>query len=165
MKQLHAYTIILYILIISACVSTNKNTSTNNLRLNQYTFSEVDSLLKIEPRPIAVFLHTSWCAFCKNMEHTTFTDPSVLAFLNDKYYFVSFDGEQKEPVNFRNHIFKFKPNGRNSGTHELAFTLGQIDGNLSYPTFVLLNQKYEIEFQHSAFISKKEMKNILSLSP
>ena len=73
----------------------------------------------------------------------------------------SFDGEQKEEVRFNQRDFAFRPSGRNSGTHELATALGSINGELTYPSFVLLNPQYEITFQHNAFLNAREMKVVL----
>lgn len=117
--------------------------------------------MAIEQRPVAVFLHTEWCRFCKNMEQTTFQNKQVVELLNERYYFVSFDGEQKESVTFRSHRFQYQPSGRNTGTHELAIALGTINGSLAYPAFVILNPDYEIVFQHNAFLTAKELANIL----
>lgn len=97
------------------------------------------------------------------MEQTTFQNEKVIQLLNKKYYFLSFDGEQKESVVFKQHVFKYKPTGRNSGTHELATALGTIDGTLTYPAFVILNPQYEIVFQHNAFLNAKEMKAVLEV--
>ena len=81
--------------------------------------------------------------------------------LNKNYYFVSFDGEQKEEVKFKGHVFQFRPSGRNTGTHELAIALGSVEGNLTYPTFVLLNPAYELIFQHQAFLNAEALIGIL----
>ena len=114
-----------------------------------------------EQRPVAIFLHAKWCRFCKNMEQTTFQDADIVSLLNKNYYFISFDGEQKEEVGFRNHQFKYQPTGRDMGTHELAAALGNVDGQLVYPTFVLLNPKYEIIFQYNAFLNSQDLEKIL----
>ena len=95
------------------------------------------------------------------MEQTTFQDADIVSLLNKKYYFISFDGEQKEEVAFRNHQFKYQPTGRDMGTHELATALGNVDGQLVYPTFVLLNPKYEIVFQYNAFLNSQDLEKIL----
>lgn len=95
------------------------------------------------------------------MEQTTFQNQQVIELLNNRYYFISFDGEQKEKVTFRNHLFQYQPTGRNTGTHELATALGTIEGSLTYPAFIILNSDYEIIFQYNAFLSGQEIVRIL----
>ena len=143
-----------------SCASSEKLNSTSPV-LQHYQFSEVDSLMAKEKRSIAVFLHANWCKFCKNMEQTTFKNDAIVQLLNEQYYFISFDGEQKEKVRFNQRNFAFQPRGRNSGTHELATALGSINGELTYPSFVLLNPQYEITFQHNTFLNARKMKVIL----
>lgn len=151
---------ILALLLLTNCVSHSKHkTPTETLKYSQ--FSDLDSLMNGEQRPIAIFLQASWCKFCKNMEQTTLKDQSVIDLLNEQYYFISFDGEQKENIDFHGHQFKYQPTGRTTGTHELATALGQIDGVLTYPTFVLLNKEYEIIFQHNAFMDNLVLNKIL----
>ena len=96
------------------------------------------------------------------MLQTTFRNKEVVDFLNDSFYFISFDGEQKEDVRFNKSLFRFKRTGRDTGTHEMAEALGKMDGELKYPTFVILNDKYEIIFQHNAFMTGTEMLEVLA---
>ena len=91
-----------------------------------------------------------------------FANQEVIQQLNEKYYFVSFDGESRKSVLFRGRSFSYQPNGRNSGTHELANALGSMNGQLVYPSFVILNPAYEIIFQHNAFLGAKDMQIILA---
>lgn len=121
----------------------------------------IDSLMVIEARPIAFFIHAEWCKYCRNMEHTTFNDPDVIARLNRDYYFVSFDGESKEELVFGGIDFPYIPNGRDNGTHDLAYALGAIDGQVTYPTFTLMDTSFTIYFQHNSFLSAEEMNEVL----
>jgi len=161
MKDGIFFSLLLVIMIMTSCVSLLEKSIPSTAPLAQYQFSEVDSLMSEEERPVAVFLHATWCKYCINMEQTTFQNREVIQVLNEKYYFISFDGGQKESAMFRNRWFGFLPNGRNTGTHELAIALGTIDGQLVYPSFVVLNSDYEIVFQHGAFLDSAAMKNIL----
>lgn len=129
--------------------------------LVSHQFSELDGLMAKEQRPVAVFLHATWCNHCKNMEQTTFQHKKVIQLLHEKYYFISFDGEQKTSVNFQQHVFHYQPTGRSTGTHELAIQLGEMDGQLVYPTFLILNPKYEIVFQYNAFLGSAALVKIL----
>lgn len=96
------------------------------------------------------------------MEYTTLRNEKVVQLLNDKFYFVPFDGGYRKDIQFNGNTFSFQPNGRRSGTHELARALGTIDGALIYPTLVILNPQDEIVFQYGAYLGARQMKSILA---
>jgi thioredoxin-related protein len=131
-------------------------------QLKTYTFSEAEKLEQQQPKPIFVFVHTSWCKYCKMMENSTFKNPEVIQLLNDNFYFVSLDAEDKSPILFKNHAFKFKPKGQNSGVHELAEELGTVDGVITYPTFSILDKNNTILLQISEYTDAKTMVGLLT---
>jgi thioredoxin-related protein len=105
------------------------------------TFEEAVEKSKTEPRKIFIDVYTDWCGYCKMMDRNTFTDEKIARLLNEKFYAVKFDAEQKEPVNFRGTTFKYVANGR-GGYHELAASL--LNNQLSYPNFVFLTDDFKI---------------------
>jgi thioredoxin-related protein len=130
-------------------------------QLKTYTFEEAAKLTKENPKPFVVFIHTSWCKYCKLMENSTFKNLEITQLLNDNFYFISLDAESKKDIYFNNHTFKFKPNGQNTGIHELAAALATIDSQVVYPTLVILDSEYSIIFQKPSFINTKELLLIL----
>lgn len=102
-----------------------------------------EAVVKMEGKQKKLFIdvYTDWCGWCKKMDATTFADPRVASYLGENFYPVKFNAEQKEEIVFNNHTFKFVANGRR-GYHELAAAL--LNGKLSYPSVVFLNEKYEI---------------------
>ncbi len=105
------------------------------------TFEEALVLQEKEPRMWVIDFWTDWCGWCKRMEATTFSDPKIGAFVNENYYAVSFNAEQKEEITVKGRTYKFIENGRR-GYHELAAELMQ--GKMSYPTVVFLNRDMQI---------------------
>ena len=130
-------------------------------QLKTYSFEEAEKLSKEKPKPFVVFIHTSWCKYCKMMENSTFKSPEIISLLNDNFYFISFDAESKEDIHFNNHLFKFKPNGQNTGVHELATALATIDSEVVYPTITILQYDYSILFQKHSFLNTKELLIVL----
>lgn len=130
-------------------------------QLKTYTFSEAEKLEQQNPKPIFVFIHTSWCKYCKMMENSTFKNPEVVQLLNEHFYFVSLDAEQKSPILFKNNTFRFKPKGQNAGVHELAEELGTVDGAITYPTFSILDKNNTILLQISEYTDAKTMIGLL----
>ena len=126
-----------------------------------FTFEEVESLHQQEPKPILVFLNTDWCKICFGMKQNTFKNEEVIRVLNDDFYFIKLNGEEKKDISFLGKKFVFKPSGSKTGTHELAKELGFIDNKISYPTTTILNSKMEIGLQLNNYINSKNMYLVL----
>jgi thioredoxin-related protein len=131
-------------------------------QLHPISFEEIDNLQRIEKRKTIVFIQTDWCQFCHAMKNTTFKNEEIIKELNNTFYFVNFNAEEKRTVIFNKTVFQFKPTGNNSGTHELAIALGTINKQLNFPVLCILNSENEIIFQHSGYLKPKELKLILA---
>lgn len=105
-----------------------------------YTWEEAIAANEKEPKNIFVDVYTDWCGYCKLMDKNTFEDPKVAEYLNEHFYPVKLNAEQKEDIEFNGQTFKWVEGGRR-GIHTLAYAL--LDGNLSYPTTVFLTEKLE----------------------
>jgi thioredoxin-related protein len=130
-------------------------------QLKTYTFEEAEKLSKENPKPFVVFIHTSWCNYCKMMGNSTFKNSEIIAVLNNNFYFISLDAESKKDIHFNNHSFQFIPKGQNTGIHELATALATIDSLVVYPTITILKSDYSIVFQKHSFLSSKELLVVL----
>jgi thioredoxin-related protein len=105
------------------------------------SFEEAVEKSKTEKRKIFIDVYTDWCGWCKVMDKNTFSEPSIAKILNDKFYPVKFNAEQREDVVFMGNTFKFVASGRN-GYHELAASL--LNNKLSYPTVVFLDENFKM---------------------
>ena len=120
---------------------------TNTSKVNWLTWEqaiaklESDASKGIKPKKIFIDVYTDWCGWCTKMDKLTFQEASISAYLNQNFYSVKLNAEQKADINFAGKIFKFVPSG-NRGYHELASAL--LDGKMSYPTVVFLNEKVEL---------------------
>jgi thioredoxin-related protein len=130
-------------------------------QLKTYTFEEAEKLSQQNPKPIVVFIHTSWCQYCKMMENSTFKKPEIVQLLNTEYYFISLDAESKSAIHFNNYTFQFKPKGQNTGIHELATALAEIDSQVVYPAIAILQTDYSIVFQKHSFLTAKDLLAVL----
>jgi thioredoxin-related protein len=130
-------------------------------QLRSYSFEEAEKLSKENPKPFVVFVHTSWCNYCKMMENSTFKNPEIIKLLKTDFYFISLDAESKEDIHFNNHTFSFKPNGQNTGIHELATELATIDSQVIYPTITILQPDFSIMFQKHSFVSGNQLLAVL----
>ncbi len=112
----------------------------SNAQVEWLSFEDAVEKAKTDPKPIFIDVYTDWCGWCKKMDKATFSEEKVAAMLQSDFYPVKFNAEQQEIINFNNHEFKFIANGR-KGYNELAVAL--LDGKLSYPSVVFLNEKME----------------------
>ena len=95
------------------------------------------------------------------MKNTTFKNGEVMSLLNQKFYFISLDIEEKKDIPFRGHTFKYKPTGTNTAVHELAEQVRTINGNIAYPSICFLNADHEIIYQKEGYISARQLVGIL----
>lgn len=141
-KVLFTITVILAVTGLVAFTLPAEPTPTNDINeevtIKWYTWEEAIKLNKTEPRKMFIDLYTDWCGWCKRMDASTFKDPDVVKHLNENYYPIKFDAEQKEDIVYDTHTFKFIAQG-SRGVHELAYSL--LDGKLSYPSYVYLDEQ------------------------
>ncbi len=103
-----------------------------------YTWEEAIAANKKTKKKIFVDIYTDWCGWCKRMDKTTFSDPEVAKYMDENFYCVKLDAEQKGDINYGGHTYKFVSNYGRKGVHELAFTL--LDGRMSYPQYVFMDE-------------------------
>ncbi len=122
-------------------------------QLNKVAFEQIEALQQSEKRNIVVFIHADWCKFCHRTENTTLQDSTVINLLNNRFYYIDFNAEEKRIIRFNNTYFAYKPSGTNTGIHELAEALATLKGKVSYPSICVLNPQYEIIFQYNQFLN------------
>lgn len=105
------------------------------------TFEEAVEKSRTEKRKIFIDVYTDWCGWCKVMDKKTFSQPAVAKVLNEKYYPVKFNAEQREDIVYNGTTFKFIEQG-GRGTHQFAAAL--LNNQLSYPSVVFLNEDFAI---------------------
>ena len=109
--------------------------------VNWLSFEEAVEKSKTEKRKVFIDVYTDWCGWCKVMDKNTFSQPVIAEYLNENFYAVKLNAEQRENIIFRDHTFKFVESGRR-GYHELAASL--LNNKLSYPTVVFLDEEFNI---------------------
>ncbi|HET9052798.1 MAG TPA: DUF255 domain-containing protein, partial [Cyclobacteriaceae bacterium] len=105
------------------------------------TFEEAVEKSKTEKRKIFIDVYTNWCGWCKVMDKNTFSEAKIAKILNEKFYPVKFNAEQREDVVLNGTTYKFVASG-NNGYHELAAAL--LNRRMSYPTVVFLDDNFNM---------------------
>jgi thioredoxin-related protein len=108
-------------------------------KIKWYSFEEAYNLIKKKPKKIFIDMYTDWCGWCKKMDSETFANPVIAEYMSKNFYCVKFNAERKDTVVIDGQTFvNPNPKGQRS-THKLAVEL--LRGKLSYPSFVILNEK------------------------
>ena len=95
---------------------------------------------KTVPKKIFMDVYANWCGPCKLLDKHTFSNKDLIAYVNENFYAVKFNGEGIEEIYFYDRVFnnpKYDPKrkGKNS-SHEFTKFLGIS----AYPTMVFFNE-------------------------
>ena len=131
---------LLAVLVLSSAFTVSNTTEPPVAeKINWMTWDEAIEANKKKPKKIFVDVYTDWCGWCKKMDKSTFVDPAIVKNINENFYAIKFDAEQKETITFDGNEFKFVNQGRR-GVHQLAYSL--LDGRMGYPAFVFLDETF-----------------------
>lgn len=119
----------------------------------------IDSLMTRQSKPILVLLSTDWCQYCAMQQQQIHKNKNFIKHSNE-FYFVEFNAESKDKIQFQGKEYVYKPTGINIGTHELAFALNG-SNKTSYPTWVLLDQQYQPIFRHNGLLNPQQIDEFL----
>lgn len=123
-----------------------------------YTIVEAIELNKKEPRKIMIDVYTDWCGYCKIMDKSTFGNEIIAGYLNQAYYSVKFNAEQKENITLNDQTFKFVAQGKR-GYHELAAAL--LNNQMSYPSIVFMDEESKIIHVQKGFVKPQPFDEII----
>jgi thioredoxin-related protein len=113
------------------------------------TYDEAVKLNAKKPRKIFVDVYTDWCGWCKQLDKTSFRDPSVVNYVNKYYYAVKLNAESSTKVMYK---------GKEMTSAELARNVFHATG---YPTTVYLDQRENLLQPVSGYLEADMLNKIL----
>jgi hypothetical protein len=81
--------------------------------------------------------------------------------LNEKYYALKLNAEDKKTITFLGKQYRYKPTGGTTGEHELAVMLGKDNSSLSFPTTVFLSNDWQLTARKAGFIDAERLVELL----
>jgi len=138
MKYLVSLSIVSFIALVSSSFTTQSTTSSEE-KINWMSWEEAIEKNKDNPKKVFIDVYTEWCGWCKKMDSSTFADPTIVKYMNDNFYAVKFDAEQKEAIEWEGNTYAFEKSGRR-GAHQLAKAM--LNDRMGYPSFVLLDEEF-----------------------
>ena len=148
----------LLLVIFFALVCLSK-TYTQVESIRWYSIQQAEALMKKEKRKIFIDVFTNWCTACKSMEQATFMQQNIAKYLNDNYYPVKLDAEERNDINFRRKTYHFVMQS-GVGFNELAAEF--LKGQLSYPTVVFLDEDLNLIQAIQGFKAADQFEKIMT---
>jgi thioredoxin-related protein len=121
------------------------------------SFEELNERLRLQPKPILIFIHTDWCKYCALQDHNTFGEKALSDQLNKDYYALRLNAETEETITFLNRKYE----GGAEQYHELAQMLGKSEGQLIFPTTLLLSEGLQLKHRLTGFATAEELRSLL----
>lgn len=120
------------------------------------TFQQAEQKMKEQPRKVLIDVYTGWCGWCKVMDKKTYTNPDLIKYVNDNFYAIKFDAEQKSSIEFMGKTWNY------DAAHKVnALAIDLLHGRLSYPTTVIMEENFKSEEPIPGYLEVPVMESIL----
>lgn len=124
-----------------------------------FSMNQIDSLMKIESKPILILLSTDWCSYCK-VQKQLVQKSLLFKTKSTNFYYVEFDAESAETITFKSQVFSNHTKKNRKQTHAVVFDLLGSKQPV-YPTWLLLDADYKIKFKHQGFLKPKFLDELI----
>jgi len=125
------------------------------------TFSDLETKMLKDPKPVIIHLYTDWCTVCKIEKHNLNKDQETVKLINDNFYLINFEAEKtREKIKFQGQEFSYLSNG-SSGIHELALALSKNKKQPVYPLWIFLDKNQKLLYYHEGAINPEILKQKL----
>lgn len=131
----------LIIVLVSFGIIQTAKSQESTPKVKWYSFQEAVELNKTTPKKFIIDVYTDWCHYCKLMDENTFSDSAVAKYLNEHYYAVKFNAEGQDTIRLADRIFV---NQNSSGRSPHDFAVALLQGKLSYPSIVFMNEQNQM---------------------
>lgn len=133
--------------------------------VNWLSFSQLDSAMAAESRPVFIDFYTDWCTYCRKMDKRVFVKPEVSEMLNEHYYAVKMDAETREVFTFDGQRWSNKQaTDKRDGFHELALLLASRNEQFAPPAMLILSPEFEVKARFFQYLDSRKLLKELTRS-
>lgn len=133
--------------------STSRDVVNTN-EINWISLDDVQIKMKKAPKKVYMDIYTDWCGWCKVMDKKTFTNPNVIKYINQNYYAVKLNAEQKDSIYFMGGRY-----GLEGRTNQFAIQL--LRGQMSYPSTVILEENFQSPQVIPGYLEVSQIESLL----
>jgi len=102
--------LIRWMIIFSIIIAFSSAAMAANQDINWYSYKNGMEKINNENKKGYIHFYTDWCTYCKLMNQKTFTDESVIAFLNENFVPIRVNAEEQRDVAKKYGVSKFPNN-------------------------------------------------------
>ncbi len=84
--------------VLFLCFTMILPCSASSKRINWQTYEKGIAMAKTQNKKIFLYFHTSWCHYCKKMKKSTFSNPSVINYLNKYFISIAVDADKEKKI-------------------------------------------------------------------
>lgn len=124
---------------------------------------ELQMKMQQQPKKVIVDMYTGWCGWCKKMDAETYTNPSVVKYINNNYYALKLDAERRDTINFQGKQYFFVPEYKTNGfALELLKDHLARGGQLMYPQTVIMMENFQNPNPISGYLTVPQLEPVLT---
>jgi thioredoxin-related protein len=135
---------------------TTTTTKASQESIRWLSLDELQEAMKKKPKKVWIDVYTDWCGWCKRMDATTFKHPDVVRYMNEHFYAVKLNAEQKDSIMFMGKSYGFMPQYRAN-----MFAIELLRGQMSYPSNVFMEENYQNAQVIPGYQSVQQMEMVL----
>lgn len=121
------------------------------------SMDELQAKMQKEPKKVYIDVYTGWCGWCKKMDASTFSNPSLIKYMNRNFYAVKFDAERKDAFVFQGKEYHFDAQYK---AHTFAVEL--LKGQMGYPTGVVMMENFQNPTPLSGYLTVAQLETVLT---
>lgn len=119
-------------------------------------FADADHVVTKRKKMVLIDVTTQWAGWSNLMEKNTYSRKGIIRYLNENFYAVRLDAETNDTIVFNRLAYH-----RNSGSpyHTLAYSL--LEGNMQFPSTVILDEELNELLVIPGYMDAKKMEVVL----